>query len=163
MDIMPVLHLLLAVYIVFYGFVSRKNRVFDFFYLFIVYGSALSWTFYDGECPLTYYHKKGIDPSYKGRDAKISDDMTSIFGKEVESFINKHYIIICFLGYIIYSISIYLVARRQNFPILVIFMLALTAGSYSMSIINNMNFHSFYRIILIGCLMYIFNMYLKSK
>ena len=163
MDIMPLLHLFLTVYIVMYGFVSRKNSFFDFLYLFIVYGSALSWTFYDGECPLTYYHKKGIDPSYHGKDNKISDDMTTIFGKEVESFINKHYKIICFIGYIIYSISIYLVARRQNFPILAIFMLAVTAGSYSMTIISKMKFHSFYNIILIGWLLYIFSMYLKSK
>ena len=159
MDIMPVLHLLLTLYIVLYGFISQKNSFFDFLYLFIVYGSALSWTFYNGECPLTYYHKKGIDPSYKGKDTKISDDMTSIFGKEVESFINKHYKTICFVGYIIYSISIYLVAYRQNFPIFVIFMLAVTAGSYSMTIINNMHFHSFFRILLIGWLLYIFSMW----
>ena len=163
MEIMPVLHLLLTVYIVFYGFFSRKNRVFDFFYLFIVYVCPLAWTFYDGECPLTYYHKKGIDPSYKGRDAKISDDMTSIFGKEVESFINKNDKIIYFVVFIINAISIYLVARRQNFPILAIFILIFTTNSYCFTILNNMKFHSFYRIIFIGVLLYIFSMYLKSK
>ena len=162
MEIMPVLHILLAVYIVMYGFVSRKNS-FDFLYLFIVYGCPLSWTFYDGECPLTYYHMKNIDPSYKGRDDKMSDDMTTIFGKEGESFVNKHYKTICFVGYIINSISIYLVARRQNFPIVVIFMLLFTINSYSMTILNKMNFHSFYRVLLIGWLLYIFSMYLKSK
>ena len=160
---MPVLHVLLAVYIVIYGFVSRKNSFFDFLYLFIVYGCPLSWTFYDGECPLTYYHKKGIDPSYKGRDSKMSDDMSSIFGKEVESFVNKYYTIICFIGYIINTISIYLVLRRQHFPILIIFMLLFTTGSYGFTILNNMHFHSFYRILLIGCFLCIFSMYLKSK
>ena len=162
MDIMPVLHLLLTVYIVMYGFVSRKNS-FDFLYLFIVYGCPLSWTFYDGECPLTYYHKKGIDPSYKGRDTKISDDMTTIFGKEGESFINKHYKIIYFVVFITNSISIYLVARRQKFPILAIFMLLFTTNSYCFTIMNNIKFHSFYRILFIGWLLYIFSMYLKSK
>jgi len=158
----PVLHLLLAVYIVIYGFFSQKNRVFDFLYLFIVYVCPLSWTFYDGECPLTYYHKKGIDPSYSS-DNKISHDMSSLFGKKVESFVNKHYTIIWFVGFIINAISIYLVAHRQNFPIPVIFMLLFITCSYSITIMNNMNFHSFYRIIYIGVLLYIFSMYLKSK
>ena len=146
-----------------YGYISRKNSFFDFLYLFIVYGSALSWTFYDGECPLTYYHKKAIDPSYTGRDTKISDDMTSIFGKEVESFINKHDKIVYFVVFIINAISIYVVARRQNFPILAIFMLLFTTNSYCFTILNNMKFHSFYRIIFIGVFLYIFSMYLKSK
>ena len=160
---MPVLHLLLTLYIVLYGFISQKNSFFDFLYLFIVYGCPLSWTFYDGECPLTYYHKKWIDPSYTGRDTKISDDMTSIFGKEVESFINKHDKIVYFVVSIINAISIYLVARRQNFPMLAIFMLLFTTNSYCFTILNNMKFHFFYRIIFIGVLLYIFSMYLKSK
>jgi len=163
MEIIPVLHLFLTVYIVIYGFVSPKNTFFDFFYLFLLYGTALSWTFYDGECPLTYYHKKGIDPSYKSRDTKLSGDLTIVFGKEFESLINKHYKIISLIGFIIYSTSIYLVARRQKFPILAIFLLALTTGSYCVTILNDMKFHSFYRILLIGWLLYIFSMYLKSK
>jgi len=163
MKIMPVLHLLLTVYIVFYGFVSQKNSFFDFLYLFIVYVCPLSWTFYDGECPLTYYHKKGIEPSYNSRDTKISDDMTSIFGKEVESFINKHFIIIYFIVYIINGISIYLVMVREKFPMISILTLLFILSSYSITILNKMNCHSFFRIIYIGVLLYIFNMYLKSK
>ena len=160
MEIIPLLHVLLLVYIVFYGFISQKTSFFDFLYLFIVYGTPLSWTFYDGECPLTYYHHKAIDPSYyTGRDTKTSDDLTSIFGKEIKTFINKHYTIISLIVLIIYSISIYVVARRQNFPVLIIFMLQFSTGSYWLTIINNMNFHSFYRILFIGWLLYIFSMW----
>ena len=162
MEIMPVFHLFLTVYIVIYGFISQKNS-FDFLYFFIVYTINLSWTFYDGECLLTYYHNKTINPSYNGKDTKLSDDMSTLFGKEVETVINKYYTIITFVAYIIYSISIYVVARRQNFPLFVIFMLLFITCSYCVTIMNNMNFHSFYRIIYIGVLIYIFNMYLKSK
>ena len=152
------LHLLFIFCNVFYGFVTKKNR-FDLVYLFLIFATNLSWTFYGGECPLTYYHKKGIDPSYNGKDTKISADITSMFGKDVETVLNKHYIIICFIAYILNLTSIYLVARRQNFPLFVIFMLALTIGSYCVTIINNMNFHSFYRILFIGWLLYTFSMW----
>jgi len=162
MEIIPVLHLLLVFFNVFYGFVTKKNS-FDLFYLFLIFAINLSWTFYGGECPMSYYHKKGIDPSYDGKNDKVSADISSMFGKEFESFANKHYAMICFVVIIINSISIYLVARRQNFPMLVIFMLLFITCSYCVTILNKMNFHSFYRILYIGVLFYIFSMYLKSK
>ena len=155
---MSVLHLLLIFFNTFYGIVTKKNS-FDLFYLFLIYAIALSWTIYGGECPMSYYHKKKIDPSYDGKNNKASSDISSMFGKEGEVFINKYYIIITFIISIINATSIYLVARRQNFPILAIFMLLFTLGSYGFTIVNKMHFHSFFRVLLIGWLLYIFSMW----
>ena len=159
---MALLHFCLTIFNMFYGFFTKKNS-FDFFYLFLIYAINLSWTFYDGECPMTYYHKKNIDPSYKNGDTKLSNDLATIFGKKVESIVNKNFKIISTIGIVIFSLSFYLVMIRQKFPTISIFILIFITGSYCITINNNMHFHSFYRILLIGCLLYIFSMYLKSK
>lgn len=63
MDIFTGLHILLVIFLATYVFLFKKSN-FDYAYLIIIYLILLHWTFFNGECVLTYLYKKLKDPDY---------------------------------------------------------------------------------------------------
>jgi hypothetical protein len=57
------LHSLFCIFNAVYGFVFPKN-VFDYGFLTIVLGTYISWTLYDGHCPLSLYVEHSLDKKY---------------------------------------------------------------------------------------------------
>ncbi len=151
--IIEIFHSLLTCFVFFYGYFTKKNS-FDFFYLFYGYFVDLTWSFYNGHCPISYYYKKIKNSSDETSDA---DDLNLIFGKKYEPLMKKYHRLIFNIGMIIYLVSVYLVMVRQKFPMMSIFILLLIHASYYITIINNMHFHVFFRILSIGGLLYIFS------
>ena len=151
MIIIEFFHTLLTIFNYFYGYFTKKNS-FDFFYLFYGYFVDLSWSFYKGHCPISYYYKKIKNSSDETTDA---DDFNLIFGKKYEPFMKKYHRLIFNVGMMIYLVSFYLVMVRQKFPMIPIFILLFIHASYYITIINDMHYHSLFRVLLIGCLLYI--------
>ena len=52
-------HVIFSVFMSFYGFFIAKND-YDFLYIFFTVVIVISWTYYNGECSLTYYVKNEI-------------------------------------------------------------------------------------------------------
>lgn len=151
MLIISVFHTLLTIFVVFYGYFTKKNK-FDFFYLFYGYSVILSWTFFNGECFISYYYKKLTNST---DNSIYSHDLDAILGKKYETILRKYHEPIFKIVEMLLLVSFYLVMVRQMFPMMSIFILLLIHASYYITIINNMHFHVFFRILSIGGLLYI--------
>ena len=104
-------HFLFAYFISLYGIFTKKNS-FDFFYIFGIILLVTSWTFYDGECIITYYIKKSKNNNYiAGEDSNDLDDIFSSFNQTKN--IAKQ---IIFFSNFLLVISLYLVLNRNNYP-----------------------------------------------
>jgi hypothetical protein len=153
MDIISILHGLLASFLNIYGFIIKKNW-FDFYYLFYIYLVAFSWTFYNGDCLITYYYNKQKNKNYKPGNFKEESDLHHILGKEYIPFLRKHHVLIVSLLVIFCILSMYRVMVRQNIPISSILILFTIYVSYYVSIVNNIDLHLLFRVLLLGCLLY---------
>lgn len=101
-------HLLFAFFLSIYGFISTKNW-FDKFYIYYNYLVLISWTFFNGECFITYMIKKYENPKYiAGTDSTDLSDMSYFIDKNIFSFL-----LILFI--ILNTFSIFLVNRRNNY------------------------------------------------
>jgi hypothetical protein len=103
-------HFLISIFNAVYGFIFKKNR---FDYVYIIYSIIvfLSWTFFNGECIITYIIKKHNDKNYKiGDNSTDLKNMYLLVGSK-----NNIYIIISLL--ILFNvISLFIVLKRNNFP-----------------------------------------------
>lgn len=151
MLIISVFHALLTIFVMFYGYFTQKNS-FDFFYLFYGYSVILSWTFFNGECLISYYYKKLTNSN---DNSIYSHDLDVIFGEKYEAILKKYHAPIFKIAEMLLLVSFYLVMARQKFPVIPIFILLFIHASYYITIINNMDFHVFFRILSIGGLLYI--------
>lgn len=126
--IVGIIHLLLALYISFYGMIFSKNS-FDFIYILYTILISISWTFYNGECPLTYYIKKINNDNYiAGTESTDIKDMYLAFGsKEI-----VYYIIT--ISLFMTSISYYLVLKRNNYPNYIYILLPIMQLLYILSL-----------------------------
>lgn len=126
--IIGALHGIFWLYISFYGFVIRKNY-FDILYILFQTLIVLSWTFYNGECILTYLVKKKIDRNYiAGTESTDAKDMYLLFGsKELLLFAST-------ISVIINSLSIYLVLKRNNYSKIILYSLPLFYLLYTLSL-----------------------------
>lgn len=146
-------HFLLMCYLSLYGFFTKKSK-YDYLYLAIVYLIVLHWTFFNGECCITYFYKKKRNPHYiAGQDPSI----------EYKMAFKKHANLIDFLvniNNILVAISIYLVAKRNKIPFLVCLPFILMAAliiyrnylfkdSY-----KNKNYHQFQEVVRYSCIVY---------
>jgi len=152
MLIISVFHALLTIFVMFYGYFTQKNR-FDFFYLFYSYSVILSWTFFNGECLISYYYKKLTNST---NNSIYSHDLDVIFGKKYEAVLKKNHKLIFKIVEMVLLVSFYLVMVRQRFPMISIFLLLFIHASYYITITNNMHYHAFFRLLSIGGLLYIF-------
>lgn len=162
-----VLHAFFALFISFYGLIFKKNW-FDYIYLFYTIIVLISWTFYNGECVLTYLIKKNKDKNYiAGTESTDLKDMYLVFGsKEIVYFIVT---ILLFIN----VISLYLVLKRNNFPYFIYYPLPLFQLLYTISLrIEHKNLHknklflisqNFFKIYFIINLIYILYITYKNE
>jgi hypothetical protein len=106
----PIVHFITIIFSSSYAFIFKKNK-FDFIYLLISYLVLLHWTFFNGECSITYYFKKQKDSNHiAGKDLHINE-FTILF-KEHANII-KFFNIAC---NILLVISLYITFNRNNIP-----------------------------------------------
>jgi hypothetical protein len=131
-----VLHILYAIFMSCYGLIFKKNS-FDYIYIILTVFTVITWTFYNGECVLTYLIKKNKDKNYiAGTESTDITDMYLLFGsKEIVYFIVT-------ISLFIYMISLYLVLKRNNFPYFIYYPLPLFQLLYAISLrIEHKNLH----------------------
>ena len=121
-------HIIFSILIAFYGILFKKSR-FDYMYIFYTLFVLISWTIYNGECPLTYYVKKYYDKNYvSGKDPTDLKDTYLLFG-------DKQIVYIIVTGSIFaYMISEYIVLTRNNFSKYICYLLPITHFLYTMSV-----------------------------
>lgn len=134
--VIGLLHAFFAIFISFYGLIFKKNW-FDYIYIFYTIIVLISWTFYNGECVLTYLIKKNKDKKYiAGTESTDLKDMYLVFGsKEIV------YLIIT-ISLFINVISLHLVLKRNNFPYFIYYFLPFLQLLYTISLrIQHSNLH----------------------
>jgi len=93
-----------------YAFVFKRNWV-DYIYIYIAVFIVLHWTLLNGECIITYLHKKQENPEYKaGETSSSNKDMEILpIGETANNYILKGLVLVL-LG------SIYSTYVRNGFP-----------------------------------------------
>ena len=85
--IIGILHLLFAIFISFYGFIFKKNW-FDMIFIYYTLLVLISWTYFNGECCLTYYIKKNQNQNYiAGTESTDMKDMYLLFGSKEIAYV----------------------------------------------------------------------------
>jgi len=115
-DIVGVLHLSISLVISFYPFIFKKSW-FDYLFIISTLIITLSWTFYNGECLLTYYFKLKDDPNYIA--GTNSTDVTDMYKNIPDPRLADFILVTKFLAHII---SEFIVFSRNKFPKLVCYL-----------------------------------------
>lgn len=106
------LHFIFAIFISTYGLFIKKNK-YDNLYLFYIILLIISWTFYNGECLISYYTKKNNDKDYvAGTETSDLQDIYEIFGKNSKNIIDN----IIIFSLMSNVISQYIVFSRNEYP-----------------------------------------------
>ena len=155
--IIGILHLLLAIIIPLYGLLFKKSD-YDKLYLFYEILLVISWTFYDGECVVSYYSKKYKDNNYvAGFDTLDLHDIHDIFGKNNKNIMDM----LIALSLILNVISIYIVLSRNQYPNIISFMFPFIYATYVIFLrikCNDYDFvHQIYKFISIILLIFMLN------
>jgi hypothetical protein len=132
-------HLIFAILISIYAFATKKNG-FDKFYLIYNYLVFISWTFFDGECYVTYVIKKMEDPNYvAGSESTDLTDMNSQFDKKsFRAFLD--------IFVVLNILSIFLVNRRNGYlPMSLNILLVITYFIYALFLRKFMDKTLYYR------------------
>ena len=116
-NIFGVFHWLALFSFSFYGFVISKNG-FDKIYILITIIWLISLNLLMGECFWSYFIKKFSDMNYKmGSKINDLDDMT-FDNSFLKNALDKYGSIIFMVLFIIYSVSIFLVLRRNEYSLI---------------------------------------------
>ena len=148
------LHFLFFLCISVYGFIIKKNK-FDYFYILLNVLIFLSWTFFEGECCISYYEKKKKNKDYVAGSNNINiDDMFLWLGAEYKDIF---YVVLRIFSIASY-ISIYIVLKRNGYPNYIIFSYIFMLFLYYVYLrIPNIStvYHEFFKVYLIGVIIYI--------
>jgi len=112
-NIIGVLHFLATLIINLYAFLFAKNR-FDIAYILFMMAVVISWTFYRGECWISYYQKKKKNPNYvAGSIADDLSDINELFGVKNAAFVRVYFLAMMCAN----ALSLYLVFVRNSYPV----------------------------------------------
>ena len=114
------IHLLIRFFTIFYVFYT-KNKKYDYIYLTYLYFLIYHWTLFNGECIITIFYNKILNNDKENE----KDELYLIFGEY------KTYLIVFF--YILMTINIYMVCKRNNIKDYIIFIFILLFLSCSLS------------------------------
>jgi hypothetical protein len=147
------LHFIFFLFVSTYGFAFKKNK-FDYFYILLNMLIFLSWTFFEGECCISYYEKKKKNKDYvAGSNNQNVDDMFLWLGPEYEDIFYVLVRVLSIFGYI----SIYLVLKRNDYPNYIIYPYILMYLLYYVYLrIPNISsfYHNFFKVYLIGLILH---------
>jgi hypothetical protein len=156
-EIFGLLHIILTITASIYGLVTSKSWL-DNIYIYYTLTVYLSWTFFNGECLISLYHKYKYN--LKSHNAR-SDDMVVWFGnlKIHDNFM--------FIMSILTIFSIFRVFYRNNIYILYIILFICMLSVYMKLIKYYKNpcvslyfllFQSIFKIFLIYLIFYVYNL-----
>ena len=114
--IIGILHLIHCPSIILLPFYIVNNPVFDIFYIEYFFSIIFSYTFLNGECPISYIYKKQKDPNYIA-GSRITD-YTEMYDLFIFSPETQKYISIYFgTNTVLYIGSLLYVINRSNLPL----------------------------------------------
>ncbi len=89
----------------------------------MIYFISLHWTFYNGECIISYWHKKKLDPNYiAGQDIHKHD--FSLF------FNPKILYLFTIVSNILIMYNLYIIFKRNKLPLYLVYIFILLAQLY---------------------------------
>jgi hypothetical protein len=138
------IHILIVLYTILYGICVQNNK-YDYIYLAYIYFLLLHWTFFKGECIVSYYFKKIQNNEYELGSDFTNDEYYYILGDY------KKYGIV--FASIILIINILIISNRNNIKNYIIFIFILLLQSYTLVLSfftnynKNINFQLFNEII----------------
>jgi hypothetical protein len=155
--IIGILHFLFAILISLYGLLVEKGD-YDKLYLFYIILLIISWTFYNGECPISYYSKKYKDKNYvAGSNTLDLHDIHDAVGKNNKNIID----ILIGLSLISNVISLYIVSSRNQYPNIISFIFPFIYATYVIFLRIKSNdyyfVHQIYKFICIILLIFMLN------
>jgi hypothetical protein len=104
------LHVVLSLLLVNYPFLVKKNHLFDFIYIVLLFILIYSYIILKGECFISYAIKKYEDPTYiMGSNLSVLNDYSYILkNKTIASYVIFYILTTLF-------ISSFIVLKRYNF------------------------------------------------
>ena len=121
-------HVFFSVFVSLYGIFFKKSRL-DYIYILYSVFVVVTWTFYNGECLVTYYIKKKENKNYNaGEESTDMKDMYLLFGSK-----NIVYAMVTFFVFV-NSISVYIVLKRNNYPSFIYYSFPIVNIMYTLAI-----------------------------
>lgn len=105
------LHIAVVIFVSFYVFLFKKN-FFDYVYLSYIYLVILHWTFFNGECFVSYLYKKLKYKNYKAGDNLKDNELTSLYHMK-----HSTVAILAITNILFITINIWMIAKRNRIPI----------------------------------------------
>lgn len=102
--VIGILHTAVASFFAFYGILFNKNRL-DYIYLFIMYFLLLHWTFFNGECVISYWIKLKNDPDYIPGEDPHKSEMSDLYANDTLKYIVQTIISVAWI-YTLYVVFI---------------------------------------------------------
>lgn len=113
MEYSGILHSIIPIIQSVYCFIFKRNW-FDIVYIYILYIIYLHWSFFNGECIISYWHKKKMDSTYiAGQDVFMHD--YSIFLNYTTSYLFAVFTNI-FAMY-----NLYIIFKRNKLPLQLVY------------------------------------------
>jgi hypothetical protein len=129
-------HLVWAIFISMYAFLIKKNSL-DMAVIIYQVLVLMSWTFFNGECFLTYLIKRKNNGDYQaGEQSTDLEDMRHVIGNsKTLQFAQSFFVIVN-------AVSLYLVLKRNDFSWFIVLPLSLCMLVYPMSLrLKSKNIH----------------------
>lgn len=129
-------HLFSSVFTSLYGILFKKSWL-DYLYVFYTLIILISWTFFNGECALSYYIKKKANKNYiAGEESTDIKDMYLLLGSK-----NIAYFGVTFFTFV-NVVSTYIVLKRNNYPSYIYYSFPLLSLLYTISLrVSPINLH----------------------
>jgi hypothetical protein len=119
--LIAVLHILVMLFNSFYAFLFKKSW-FDYLYLLFVYSIVLHWTFFNGECIISYAYKKFENKDYiAGSNVNLKDVI------QITNLSDSNMTIMMTIHNLLNQVSIILVVLRNKIPIHLYFIFVILA------------------------------------
>jgi hypothetical protein len=125
--LIPIIHLLITAFLVFYPFLIKTNFFYDYLYISVISFVILLWIYFLGECPISYFYKKYKNPDYICGQTTTLDDIKEFdFLPKTENSVLKFdnfSNVFRFIANVLLIVSVVIVSFRTNLtnPFLVIF------------------------------------------
>jgi hypothetical protein len=106
--------------IIFIPLIPLLSKKYDLLYLSCIFIFVFNWNIFKGECIISYYEKKLLDPNYKLGTNTISTFKDLIGEKISNLIINLNYIIIPYVIYRNYGTSNFLILFSLTILIIIL-------------------------------------------